>query len=99
MNDVPFSDDDLGDGPKDLVWFPISHIERPSERTPINQTLEGHLFHPGNVTFTVLLDRDTGDIHVQVEGRGTGAHPRFNNQLGRALFGSLVYRIMWRHMR
>ena len=97
-NDVPFIDDD-GPGEKNILGNPIDHLENSKARTSTNKTLKGHVFHPGKVIFTVPIDHRTGDIHVQIDGSGTGPRPQLNNVLGRGLFKLLIYRTMWEHMR
>ncbi len=72
---MPFSDDDLGTGPKLLdppigPDQPIFHQELPGQRTSVNTTVEGHIFHPGNVSHTVKFVN--GNLVYTVTGTGNG---------------------------
>ena len=96
--DVPYSNDDVGAGPKDVHDQPITHEEFPQEFRSKNTTRPGHIFHRGGVDFGVPQDSVTGDIRVEIIGTGTGPYPSLNTFLGKDLFQGTVYRVMWRHM-
>mgnify|MGYP006939816741 FL=1 len=93
QNDVPFSDKDLGSGNKNLIsWArrpfgsqPIYHSEDITNRTSVNITMEGHNFHPGDVTHRVHFEN--GNLYYDMVGIGTGSFPGFNNWVGIKLFG------------
>lgn len=82
-NDVPFSLDDLGRGRKNLLFGtqPIDHIEIPSVRRSVNTTLDGHMFHLGQVDHEVTFEPDDYLDYVII-GTGSGGSPRFNNAVG-----------------
>ncbi|MCP3427996.1 RHS repeat-associated core domain-containing protein [Alteromonas sp. LMIT007] len=91
-NDVPFHDGDLGSGPKNLIDGiprplgnqPIIHIEFPDQRMSVNVVLDGHNFHPGDVTHRVYFE--DGNLFYEVTGTGSGWAPGFNNTAGQVLF-------------
>ena len=91
-NDVPFSDNDLGTGPKNLIAGvrrpfgnqPIFHSENIDQRTSTNVTIEGHNFYPGSVTHSVNFRG--GTLFYDLVGTGTGRFPSFNNSAGIILF-------------
>ncbi|MBA3582908.1 MAG: hypothetical protein H0W44_10730 [Gammaproteobacteria bacterium] len=49
-----------------------------------NRTLDGHNYHPGDVTHRVYFGG--GILYYDVIGTGTGSNPGFNNWLGIDLF-------------
>lgn len=73
-NDIPFIDNDLGNGRRDLPIpllggnDPIYHSEAILGRTSVNTTLDGHTFHPGTVTHTVSFSG--GYLNYTVTGAG-----------------------------
>ena len=91
-NDVPFSDNDLGSGLKNLIAGvprpfgnqPIFHSENIAQRTSVNVALEGHNFYPGSVTHSVIFRG--GTLFYDLVGTGTGRFPSFNNSAGVFLF-------------
>ena len=92
QNDIPFTDDDLGSGPRVLIpglpqplgSQPIIHSENIRLRTSVNITLDGHNFHPGDVTHRVHFEN--GRLYYDLVGTGTGSAPKFNNWIGIKLF-------------
>jgi len=99
-NDVPFIDDDLGGGQKELLPFgrgSIFHTEQPGEHTSINTTLESHVFHPGDVAHNLYFQDDA--LYYEVVGTGYGAFPRVNNVIGIGLFAPGVVEAVYRYGR
>lgn len=67
--------DDLG---------PVVHTVDEVNRTVTNDTLPGHLLHPGTVVRSVEQVGDT--ISIRTEGDGTGAYPNTNEILAEDLW-------------
>jgi hypothetical protein len=93
QNDVPFSGKDLGSGNKTLISGiprpfgnkPIYHSEDIAGRTSVNITLQGHNFHPGDVTHRVHFQG--GNLYYDMIGVGSGSFPAANNWIGIKSFG------------
>ncbi len=59
-----------GDGLASVFYDPvIMHIDD-TNYTIINYTKEGHYFHPGKITRTVIRDPNTGEVYVRTVGEG-----------------------------
>lgn len=76
IRESPNDDDDVG---------LIVHRVFPGERKLVNETLDGHIFHPGTVTRTVVVDPQ-GDVRITTIGEGTGPFPRLNEIGGPYVF-------------
>lgn len=94
-NDIPFTTDDLGTGPRDLLGEPILHVEDIPLRTSTNITLEGHRYHPGDVVHRVHFVGS--ELFYDVIGSGTGPHPYENVTLGISLFYGGVATVVSQH--
>jgi hypothetical protein len=71
----PGDDDDVG---------PIRHTVTPETYTFQNITLEGHLFHEGQITRTAYID--SGEIKIVTTGSGNGPYPAMNEVVGPGVF-------------
>ncbi|XMO86268.1 hypothetical protein AAFN75_15885 [Algibacter sp. AS12] len=61
---------DSGLGLESALYDPvIMHIDD-TNYTITNYTKEGHYFHPGKITRTVLRDQETGEVYVRTIGEG-----------------------------
>ena len=58
---------------------PVEHPVDESARRVTNETVEGHLFHPGEATRDVLTV--DGQIIIRTTGTGTGPLPKINEDL------------------
>ena len=100
-NDIPFTDDDLGSGRRNLETIfgiqPINHRELPEIRTNTNFTVKGHMFHLGDVTHHVEFSYDT--ISYDIVGTGTGAYSNLNVGIGINHFGPDADRVVDRYAR
>lgn len=75
----------MGGGRKSLFGRnPIEHIEDIANRISINVTLDGHVFHPGDVTHRVHFE--SSNLYYDAVGTGTGSFPIFNTDVGIFLF-------------
>jgi len=78
----------------------IMHIDD-TNYTIVNYTKEGHYFHPGKITRTVLRNSETGDIYLRTIGEGLhfckglqGAFSgRLNTIMGMSLFKNTDLRL------
>ena len=95
QNDVPFTGKDLGD---DFHTLPgnnsIEHREE-GARTTVNETLGGHIFHPGRVEHRVHFGNGNKTLYYDVTGEGSGPYPNLNNFLGRQTFEPGVREVLW----
>ena len=71
---------------------PIRQTVNVANRTIVNQTLPGHMFHNGTVTFNVYPIGE-GYSQITVTGTGTGMGPEINNFAGVFLFGQTLQSI------
>lgn len=85
IRESPNDDDDTG-----RVVHQVDH----AERELVNETLPGHIFHPGTVTRTVVV-YPNGDVRIETTGTGTGNFPALNEIGGPQVFASVDARI-WR---
>ena len=102
QNDVPFTDGDVGDDFHTLPGDnPIDHQEDAINRRTTNETMEGHIFHPGMVEHRVHFGNGNGDntLYYDVTGRGSGPYPHLNNFLGRQTFEPGVREVLWLYAR
>ena len=69
----------------------------------MNETLEGHVFHPGTVEHRVHFGNGNGNenktLYYDVTGEGSGPYPHLNNFLGRQTFGPGVREVLWLYAR
>lgn len=70
---------------------PIWHEENPEERWSSNTTLEGHMFHPGDVLHSV--DFIGNELYYTVSGSGSGGFANINNAQGVNLFAPGVQEV------
>lgn len=98
--DVPFTSEDMVLGQHTLPGNnPIVHQASNRPRTTENVTLEGHIFHPGEVTHEVHFGNGDGILYYDVTGTGSGPFPSVNNDLGRLLFEPGVRDVLRRYAR
>ena len=100
-NDVPFTDEDRTFGQHTLPGNnPIDH-QGEGYRTTVNETSEGHIFHPGTVEHRVHFGNGNGNktLYYDVTGKGSGPYPHLNNFLGRQTFGPGVREVLWLYAR
>lgn len=71
---------------------PIEQTVNSSARTIVNETVPGHMFHHGTVTFRVT-SIDGGYSLITSTGTGTGMGPEINNFAGVFLFGQTLQSI------
>ena len=71
----PGNDDDVG---------PILHLVFPGTYTLQNITLEGHLFHEGQITRRAYIEN--GEIKIVTTGTGNGPYPAMNEVVGPGVF-------------
>ena len=99
-NDVPFTVNDLGDDFHTLPGNnPIAHQEDASNRRTTNETMEGHIFHPGMVEHRVHFGNGNNTLYYDVTGKGSGPYPHLNNFLGRRTFEPGVREVLWLYAR
>ncbi|EFO30072.1 putative YD repeat-containing protein [Roseibium sp. TrichSKD4] len=75
---LPGQIDDIG---------PVRHIVNPADYSVRNDTVDGHILHPGSVVRRVVA-RD-GKVFIQTLGEGTGALPRINEATAGVLWGNV----------
>ncbi len=69
-NSISVNENCQGLGLESVPYDPvIMHIDD-TNYTIINYTKEGHYFHPGKITRTVIRDKDTGEIYIRTIGEG-----------------------------
>lgn len=73
------------EGPGDVLGQPIRYFRTGPGRTiHINETVPGHMFHPGRVV-TAVYNYD-GFVYIYTEGAGTGDEKLFNEIVGPLIF-------------
>ena len=82
QNDVPYTLDDEGEGPRVLFGGnPIEHEELLADRRSRSWTSEGHIFHEGTALHDVYFG-DDDYLYYVVTGRGSGGYALLNLLVG-----------------